>query len=309
LSGSSTGVGSAGSRRFARQVASWVPASVKRHLSIGLKARARALFGIEPWPDLSVRHPLFREPRYRALRRDAARFDVEKPNKPILERGHQTSYLVARWLSDAGVKTAFQVGYANGRYVFYLCRMGIECGGTDLPARETEWTAIPSGALDAPIRKRLLEADFFDLTPSQVLAGFSRGNDQPLDVLFTEATFETMLPWRSTGVSVPKYAAMSPEALRALLEEKLPAKFAELTACVRSIVLIEPEPGAGGAGRVFEMCARRLTGLHYGVWRFRAPFDRLFRLSASFPTEQVVYAYVRDSRVTETLGAYAERIT
>ena len=102
---------------------------------------------------------------------------------------------------------------------------------------------------------------------------------------------------------------MRPEALRALLAEKLPAKLAELATCVRNIVLIEPEPAAGGAGRVFEMCSRRLTDLHYGVWRFRAPFDRLFRLSASFPTEQVVYAYVRDSRVTETLGAYAERIT
>jgi hypothetical protein len=187
--------------------------------------------------------------------------------------------------------------------------MGIECGGTDLPAGETAWTTIPSGALDAPIRKRLLEVDFFDLMPSHVLAGLSRGHDQPIDVLFTEATFETMLPWRSTGVSVPKYAAMRPEALRALLEEKLPEKLAELASCVRNVVLIEPEPAAGGAGRVFETCARRLTDLRYGVWRFRSPFDRLFRLSASFPTEQVVYAYIRDPRVTETLGAYADRIT
>jgi len=309
LTGSDTGVGSAGSRGFAGHIASWVPASVKRHLSIALKARARAILGIEPWPDLSVRHPLFREARYRALRRDATRFDVGKPNKPVLERGHQTSYLVARWLSDAAIRTAFQVGYANGRYVFYLSQMGIECGGTDLPAGDTAWTAIPSGALDAAVRQRLLEVDFFDLTPSQVLAGFSRGNAQPLDVLFTEATFETMLPWRSTGVSVPKYAAMKPEALRPLLEEKLPAKLAELALSVRNILLIEPEPAAGGAGRVFEMCARRLAGFHYGVWRFRAPFDRLFRLSASSPTEQVVYAYVRDSRLTDTLGVYAERIT
>ena len=296
-------------RGLARHVASWVPTSAKRHVSIALKARVRALLGIEPWPDLAVRHPLFREARYRALRRDAARFDVEKPNKPVLERGHQTSYLVARWLSEAAIRTAFQVGYANGRYVFYLSQMGIECGGTDLPADETAWTAIPSDALDAPVRRRLLEVDFFDLTPLQVLAGFSRGNDQPLDVLFTEATFETMLPWRSTGVSVPKYATMKPEALHALLEEKLPAKLAELATSVRNIVLIEPEPAAGGAGRVFEMCARRLAGFRYDVWRFRSPFDRLFRLSASSSTEQVVYAYVRDSRLTDTLGAYAERIT
>jgi hypothetical protein len=69
-----------------------------------------------------------REASYRDLRREAARFDVEKPNKPVLERGHQTSYLVARWLSDAGVTSAFQVGYANGRYLFYLSRMGVACG-------------------------------------------------------------------------------------------------------------------------------------------------------------------------------------
>ncbi len=309
MSGAPTRAGSASLGRFARQLASWIPAPVKRRLSGSLKARARALFGIEPFPDLAVRHPLFREASYRDLRREAARFDVEKPNKPVLERGHQTSYLVARWLSDAGVKRAFQVGYANGRYLFYLSRMGIACGGTDLPPRETEWTAIPKGALDAPVTGRLLEVDFFDLTPSQVSTGCGAGGPQPLDVLFTEATFETMLPWRATGVSVPKYAAMSREALHELLHEKLPAKLAELERCTRNIVLIEPEPSAGGAGRVFESCARRLPGFSYSVWRFRHPFDRLFRLSASSPTQQVAYAYVQDRRLTDALGAYAERMT
>jgi len=81
----------------------------------------------------------------------------------------------------------------------------------------------------------------------------------------------------------------------------------EFQGCARNSLLIEPEPGAGGAGRVFEACARRLPGLCYSIWRFRPPFDRLFRLSASSPTEQVVYAYVRDDRVTDALGAYAER--
>src|SRR5262249_26072187 len=270
------------------------------------KARARALFGIEPWPDLAVRHPLFREAAYRALRREAERFDVEKPNKPVLERGHQTSYFVARWLSKAGMKSAFQVGYANGRYVFYLTRMGIECGGTDLPARETEWTAIPSGALDAAITSRLMEVDFFDLTPAEMCSPRGAAEPRPFDVLFTEATFETMLPWRASGVSVPKYAAMGPVASKALLSEKLPAKLAELSGCVRNLLLIEPEPDAGGAGGVFQSCAARLPGLDYGVWRFRPPFDQLFRLSASFPTHQVVYAYVRDARVTEVLGTFAE---
>jgi hypothetical protein len=72
-------------------------------------------------------------------------------------------------------------------------------------------------------------------------------------------------------------------------------------------VWVEPEPGAGGAGRVFEACASRLPGLDYSVWRFRPPFDWLFRLCPSFPTEQAVYAYVRDPRVTDALGAHAAR--
>ena len=123
----------------------------------------------------------------------------------------------------------------------------------------------------------------------------------------TEATFETLLAWRESGVSVQKYAAMSREERTGLLLEKLPAKLAELEPCVRNVLLIEPEPGAGGAGGVFGACARRLPGLHYSVWRFRPPFDRLFRLSPSSPTEQAVYAYIRDPLVTAVLGAYAER--
>ena len=301
----------AGRRRAASlgaRLVSWVPAWVKGRSSDALKARARALLGVEPWPDLAVRHPLFREARYRALRKEAAPFDVRKPNKPVLERGHQASYLIAGLLADAGVRAAFQVGYANGRYLFYLSRMGIECGGTDLPALETPWTAIPPGALDEAVRSRLLEVDFFTLTPPRLLAAWGDARAFPLDVLFTEATFETLLPWRASGVSVPKYGAMSREERQGLVEEKLPAQLAELQGCARNILLIEPEPRAGGAGRVFEACARRLPGLAYSVWRFRPPFDRLFRLSPSVPTEQAVYAYVRDSRVTDALGAYAERV-
>ena len=289
------------------RLSSWVPVWVKVRISVPLKARARALLGVEPWPDLAVRHPLFHDARYRALRKEAAPFDVRKPNKPVLERGHQASYLIARLLADAGVKTAFQVGYANGRYLFYLSRMGIECGGTDLPAPESPWAAIPPGALDEAVRSRLLEVDFFALTSSQLLAAWGDARALPLDVLFTEATFETLLPWRASGVSVPKYAAMSRDDRQVLVEEQLPAKLAELQGCARNLLLIEPEPGAGGAGRVFEACARRLPGLDYSVWRFRPPFDRLFRLSPSFPTEQAVYAYIRDPRVTDALGAYAER--
>jgi hypothetical protein len=292
---------------FGRRLLSLVPAPLKRRISVALKARVRALLGVEPWPDLSVRHALFREDRYRRLRGEAARFDVEKPNKPALERGHQTSYLLGRWLADAGVRTAFQVGYANGRYLFYLSRMGIACGGTDLPSRDTPWTTIPAGALDEPVRRRLLEVDFFALTPSEMRAGWDDA-DVPLDVLFTEATFETLLPWRASGVSVPKYAAMDRERLALLLHEALPAKLAEIERCVRNILLVEPEPDAGGAGAVFEHCAGRLPGREFSVWRFRSPFDRLFRLSPSFPTEQTVYAYIRDPVVTDVLSAYARRI-
>ena len=289
-----------------RRLLAWVPAPLKRRLSVTLKARGRALLGIEPWPDLAVRHPLFREECYRRLRADAAHFDVEKPNKPALERGHQTSYLLARWLANAGVKTAFQVGYANGRYLFYLSRMGIACGGTDLPERDSPWTSIPRGALDETVERRLLELDFFALTPGAMRAGFD--HLAPLDVLFTEATFETLLPWRASGVSVPKYAALDRERLDRLCHEALPAKLAELAGSVRNILLIEPEPDAGGAGAVFETCARRLPDLGFGVWRFWPPFDRLFRLSPGHPTEQTVYAYVRDPVLTDVLGAYARRI-
>ena len=136
------------------RVRSWIPATVKARIPVALRARARALFGVEPWPDLAVRHPLFREPRYRALREEARAFDTKRPHKPVLERGHQASYLVATWLRTAGVKTAFQIGYANGRYVFYLSRMGIQCGGTDLPAAETAWVDLPEGAIDEATRDR-----------------------------------------------------------------------------------------------------------------------------------------------------------
>ena len=287
---------------------SLVPAPVKARLSVSLKARARAALGIEPWPDLSVRHPLFREARYRALRKEAAPFDVERPHKPVLERGHQASYLVARWLTAAGVRTAFQIGYANGRYLFYLSRLGIECGGTDLPEAETAWTAMPTGVLDEKVTRRLLSVDVFALTASEVRAAWSDAGAFPLDVLFTEATFETLLPWRSSGVSVPKYAAMPSRERAVLLEDRLPAKLAELASCVRNILLIEPEPSAGDAGRGFEGCARRLPGLEYSAWRFRPPFDRLFRLSPRSPVRQAVYAYVRDRRVTAALRPYAEPV-
>jgi hypothetical protein len=282
----------------------WTPGVLRRRLSPRLKARARALLGLEPWPDLAVRHRLFREPQYRSLRLAARGFDVEQPHKPVLERGHQTAYLVARWFADAGVTSAFHVGYANGRYLFYLSRLGIQAGGTDLPPEETGWTTVPARLLDEATGTRLLALDLFDLTADRVRDAWGAAH-VPIDVLFSEATFETMLPWRDSGVSVAKYGAMSRAELRRLTHERLPAKLAELAPCFGNVVLIEPEPSAGGAGDVFAECARRLPGFDFSVWEFRPPLDRLFRLSAWSPTRQTVYAFLREGRLGEALGAYA----
>lgn len=270
-----------------------------------LKARARAALGIEPWPDLAVRHPLFRAAEFRALRKAARAFDVEKPHKPVLERGHQASYVVARWFAAAGVKSAFHVGYASGRYLFYLSRMGIRGGGTDLPPEETAWTEVAPGVLDDETRGRLLATDFFDLRAGQIRSVWGEGG-VPVGVLFSEATFETMLPWRETGVSVPKYGAMDAVTRHRLMYERFPDKLAELGVCFRDMVFIEPEPAAGCAGTMFERCARRLPELAYSVWAFRPPLDSLFRLSPRFPTRQTVYAYTRDQRLLDALRTYAD---
>jgi hypothetical protein len=291
------------SHSLARRIGSWIPAPLRARLSARLRARILALLGIEPWPDLAVRHPLFREPRYRALRREARAFDVERAHKPVLERGHQTSYLVATWFEAAGVRTAFHIGYASGRHLFYLSRFGIAGGGTDLPADETGWVNPPDGVLDAATRGRMLRVDFLRLAPSDVGTAWAA---LPLDVFFSEATLETMLPWREGAASVAKYDRISAEERYDLLYERLPAKLGELERCFKNLVLIEPEPSAGGAGRVFEGCADRLASHTYSVWRFRAPFDQLFRLSPSSPVRQVVYVYARDARLTEALRRWAD---
>jgi len=279
-----------------------MPEAVRTRTSPRLKARVRSILGIEPWPDLAVRHPLFRSAEYRSLREAARVFDVPRPNKPVLERGYQTSFLLARWFKAAGVKSAFHVGYADGRHVFYLSRVGIRCGGTDLPADDTAWVRIPDRSLDQATRGRLLRTDFFRLTVPGIRSVMGAG---AVDVLFSEATFETLLPWRSTGVSVPAYGEMDPAARHSLMHERFPEKLAELAEGTRNMLFIEPEPPAGGAGSVFEACAKRLGSFAYGVWAFRAPFDRLFRLSPGHPTRQVVYAFTRDASLLEPLREYA----
>ena len=227
----------------------------------------------------------------------------------MLERGHQTAYVVARWLAAAGVRSALHVGYASGRYLYYLSRAGVQAGGVDLPPGETSWAEVPEGLLDAGTRARLVAADFLDLAPGQLGSAWGAAA-LPIDVAFSEATFETLLPWRprAAGVSVPKYRAMDPAALARHVEEALPAELAALSTCIGSYAFIEPEPTAGGAGGLFARCADRLPGLRHSVWRFRPPLDDLFRLSPYFPTRQTVYLFARDDRLAEALHPYATRL-
>lgn len=283
-----------------------VPSAARSQVSPRTKARIRALLGIEPWPDLAVRHPIFREAEYRALREAARGFDVEKPNKPVLERGHQTSYVLARWFTRASMRTAFHVGYASGRHLFYLSRSGIACGGTDLPEGDTAWVEVPDGALDEATRRRMLRIDFFHLEPEHLRKVWPDVETHPIDVLFSEATFETLLPWRATGVSVPSYHALGSEAVHRLMHRSLPEKLEALQRFASSMAFIEPEPTAGDAGAVFDACARRLPSMAYSVWRFRPPFDTLFRLSPHHPTRQAIYLFTRDERLAEALQPYAE---
>jgi len=283
-----------------------VPPSLKARVPVWLKAWARTELLGEPWPDLAIRHPLFRTADYKSLRKAATPFDgFRKPYKPPIERGHQASYFVARWFAEAGVKSVFHAGYSNGRYLFYLRQKGIDCGGTDLALAEAPENEVPAGLFEERILRRLLRVDFFELRVDHLRPTWG---ELPIDTLFTEATFETLVPWRKQGFSVLKYRTARPEVRHELLYERLPAKLSELRECFRNIVFIEPEPGAGGAGEVFDQCARRLADLEYSVWRFRPPFDQLFRLSPSEPTTQAVYAYTRDSAWLSPLRPYCDRL-
>ena len=285
-----------------------VPAPLKGLVPARTRARLRAWAGLDVFPDLAVRHRLFRSAEYRTLRRAASIYDEQKRGKPVMERPHQASYVVTRWLADAHVRAAFHVGYASGRYLFYLARLGIAAGGTDLPAAETYWTERVASRLDPATAGRLLTLDFFDLRPEDVRRAWG-GAAGPIDVCFSEATFETLLPWREGRVSVPKYGVLDDGALRALMLERFPGKLAELAPCFRNFLLIEPEPAAGWTGAVFEACAKRLPGYEHGVWTFRPPLDQVFRLTPRSPVRQTVYAYTRDRALAETLAAYAERVS
>jgi hypothetical protein len=282
------------------------PSALKSLVSGKAKARLRAILRIEPWPDLAIRHGMFRTAEFRALRKAATAFDAEKPNKPILERGHQTSYLLAFWLAAAGIKSAFHVGYASGRHVFYLTRMGIACAGTDLPSDMTVWADVPAGVLDEATRHRMLRVDFFDLMPADLRSGWAGTGIERADLLFSEATFETFLPWRAEGISVPGYGVQGAADRRALMHERFPAKLTQLKNEVRNMVFIEPEPEAGGAGAVFQTCARRLPDFAFSIWAFRKPFDHLFRLTPAHQTRQVIYAFTRDEALLEPLRPFAK---
>jgi hypothetical protein len=294
---------SAGVGALARRLA---PGWLKARLSARTKARLRAALGLEPWPDLAIRHPLFRSEEFRRLRQAARGFDVPHPIKPVLERGHQTSFVLSRWFAQAGVGRAFQVGYADGRHLFYLSSVGIQGGGTDLPADMNALVQVPPGTLDAATLRRLLRIDFFQLTPADVGAVWVPPAPRPLSVLFSDATFETLLPWRRQGATVKHYLTLERSEWHARMHEAFPRKVGELQDTVDHMVFIEPEPDAGGAGEVFAACARRLGSHAFSVWRFRPPMDHLFRLSPSSPVRQVVYAFTRDPGFLEPLRAYAE---
>lgn len=290
-------------RAFGELLGRAVPRALRAQVGKRFKARVRALLGIEPWPDLAVRHPLFRTSEYQGLRAAARQFDIEKPSKPVLERGHQASYVVAKWFAAGGVRSAFHVGFANGRYFFYLQKMGIACGGVDLPTKDTLWADIPPGALDDATTRRLVRRDFLELTEADLRPLWGPG--ATVDVLFSEATFETMLPWRAEGASIPRYLTLSAGERQTLLEHRLPDAVARMKDWARNMAFIEPEPDAGDSGAVFAACAARLPGFQYSVWAFRPPLDQLFRLSPRDPTRQTVYAFTRDGRLLEALRAYA----
>jgi len=156
------------------------------------------------------------------------------------------------------------------------------------------------------VRSRLVAADFLELPPAQLSAAWDVDH-LPIDVAFSEATFETLLPWRprEAGVSVPKYRAMQPAALADLVGTALPARLAALSPAIRNFAFIEPEPTAGGAGSLFARCAESLPDFRYTVWAFRPPLDYLYRLSPHFPTRQTLYTFTRDNRLTAALAPYA----
>jgi hypothetical protein len=286
-----------------------VPPALKASVPVSLKARVRALLGLDPWPDLAVRHLLFRSRRYRAMREAATAFDVYRRSyKPVIQRGHQTSFLLADWFVRGGVKSVFHVGYASGRYVFYFLRAGIDAGGTELSSKDAPTVEVPLDLFPAAAQARLARQDFFEFTPARVREIWGDPGAFPLGVLFTEATLETLMPWRMKGFTNPKYGQAPPEVRETILFQQLPGKLLELQSCFRNMIFIEPEPEAGGAGEVFDACARALVVFEYSVWKFRPPFDQLFRLSPSQPTQQAVYAYTRDPMLLTVLGEYAVRV-
>src|SRR4030095_8893697 len=94
-------------------------------------------------------------------------------------------------------------------------------GGPALPAAETYWTERVAARLDPTTAGRLLTLDFFDLRPEDVRRAWGSAT-VPIDVCFSEATFETLLPWREGRASVPKYGELDGGALRAVSVGRAP---------------------------------------------------------------------------------------
>src|SRR5439155_12625094 len=131
-----------------------------------------------------------------------------------------------------------------------------------LEVAEVPENAVPARVFEERVLRRLLRVDFFELGADHLRATWS---GLPIDMLFTEATFETLVPWRKQGFTVVKYRTAQPEVRHGLLYEGLPARLGALRECFRNMVFIEPEPTAGGAGEVFERCARRLPDFEYSI--------------------------------------------
>jgi hypothetical protein len=281
-----TGVGSAAHRTGShdRSPSMGAPGiAPSQHLSIAhtRRTRASALWNLEhtagapaPRAGFAIR---FREPGYRALRRDAARFDVEK-QKSRSEARTPDVYLVARWMSDAGVKDrVLQVTATQSavlRSFYFIAHRGSvlrpRTGTARLRRGYGGGTASAVGrSSTCPFRPDGVRSGggglFFDLTAPEVLAGFARAMISRSGRSLTKADVRGRCCRAPRGVSVPKIRAMRPVGVRALSRRSSPPSSPRLATCVRTNRPHRwPEPAAGGAAASSRCSSRRLVIFNYG---------------------------------------------